>query len=100
MPLTREFDVIITDRLSDTTDDPLAAFRAFVPGCLEALLSIERIDLLRSITARGRPRHRGALNGAAHRQLLVDAGFEPRLASRPWRGADGLERALLAYPAG
>jgi GT2 family glycosyltransferase len=98
-PPGREFDVIVAERLFDATDDPLAAFRALAPSCREALLSIERIDLLRSVTARGRPRDRGALNGAAHRQLLEDAGFEPRLASRPWRAANGLQRAVLAYPA-
>ena len=90
--------MIVTDRLVEATEIRSQHSARSPRGA--GALSIERIDVLRSVTSQRRPRGGGVLTGAAHRELLQDAGFEPRLASRPWRGPDGLQRALLAYPAG
>ena len=102
------FDIVVADGVLGCTGGSDAAMAALRSVCRPYLLSIERIDVARSVLARRRPyarrKHGGtgtgiswALNGAAHRQLLESGGFEVQLASRPWV-AQGRERAGHRFP--
>jgi GT2 family glycosyltransferase len=88
-------DVVIALDLLAQVEDPVRALRTIRSICGSHFLSVEPIGLLRSILTRGRPRailndraragtSLWALTGAAHRQLVQDAGFEIQTVSRPF----------------
>ncbi len=85
------FDVVVSTALLGHVDDPIAALEAVGGVTRGMLLSVEPIDLWRSVLGRGTPwvqplTDAGArtFNGSGHKQLLVDAGFAIERVSRPF----------------